>query len=1153
MAKKQKSKYTKELEKSQRRFYSSLGSKQQTIPHIVSKIKNKANLHELVTLSSTKRLSFIERFFYANPLPKSYKNLANYTKSHYVNSANTLVQEVDWCIFAFRKYSLEIKLFLKYKKEYEKAFLLGNYKEACTYLEKIENEICCSIWSLENRFLLVEYEKGTDSNKEYLNLFNETNFNEDKLKSSTISHLAHFFSQKVESKLTVSQYNTDISKAIKSSNLPIEWEEYYYFKLNFWEGKYSKLHKIISIEGRHSIIDRYLTVIKTLKLTLSNKLDFSVELQEHWLSRLKSLYKLIKDDSVLSLISIFQPKIFSIEGQKSYDLNALDDFTSELYQPARISLRNAIIKKPNNFDYYVPYLLSFIYDKLQFIEESKDSAKNMILLELYNVLNRKEDPHTTQINLERFCKNLSTFSITEGLYDFIISNNSNIQIKTIWQKSYCSFCRPYFSPFCAIDLEKGKIYIENLIRIKPNSSSINFEKAKLIDDTAIIDFIDQLNKSSVKLVSLGQFWQNLNDFSKAKTIWIKLFEENLHLIPIQEIAIKNVFYCHVQLNELNTAIDIYSNILVKNPFLVYAIDCSEIREKIEKSDFKKIEKNINLPIFYNNSGADENTIQFTSEMLLNEMGKDLPSEIDWLKKDIDKHKTIHYLYNVCRPEILHESDFIEGTNACYSERIKICRLLLNFNEIEDCKHIFEYEIESCLKYLTTLEGLEQVNNGKIYADEKGLLKELSEYEGLYHRYRAVANIVNNNQNNKIFILNTKGNLVTKNEGKNDYSEHPLMDVFENIFEVVIDRFLYSPSGISAYLSTRIRHGAVLGELRPIFHRAGLVSQKKAGSEIYKDIPYWNRPNISSENQKKMQNILKILSEKVDTRISNLIKENLQIKTTKKNINGWFNYDFGFEELAQYSISLSTTNTYTEFIYFLIDILWWRTEKNLEKIRDLLENNVKQDFENILKETRGDCEKIVSRKDLPELYTNFTACSTNIQKAISNVSKWFQRTGSEIANFGINKLIDVIEADVARRYVMKKMTLLKSVDAECEIKGAYYKHFVDLISIFVNNAMEHSEDSIRIIKVNINVIREKDKLIIKIINENPNEIHFQRLLSKGVDRKDEALIIGEYHSGLPKANKILKRDLNDFTNEYKIEKQGNKFCVTLLINIEPLII
>lgn len=97
--------------------------------------------------------------FYGNAQPSTIKELC--TNSILVNSntGDSFKEELNWLLLSVRKYKDEILSFTAYKEEYDIALVTGKYTEAELCLDKIDEQLGVSMWSVENRLLLNELQR----------------------------------------------------------------------------------------------------------------------------------------------------------------------------------------------------------------------------------------------------------------------------------------------------------------------------------------------------------------------------------------------------------------------------------------------------------------------------------------------------------------------------------------------------------------------------------------------------------------------------------------------------------------------------------------------------------------------------------------------------------------------------------------------------------------------------------------------------------------------------------------------------------------------------------------------------------------------------------------------------------------------------------
>lgn len=1094
-------------------------------------------------------------YIFGNPLPSSYETLGELEKNGYINCADDIFKEINWSLITIRKYKKEILLFIEYKKIYEDAFLLGNYETADEYLTKIESEICFSLWSLENRFLLNEFSNSPEAHKAFLSYFNSKN------KGFFTPSLAYNLSNRSEKNFSVLKYNSDIRSLLSrfrgsyaEANM-----QFYYLKLNYFENSnYSEYKEILSFDSYHSVIDRYITLNKIIK-HLSVDPNTNSEYLPFIYSRINYLIKKFDDNFLKSVFIASNPAQLDNYNDLTFDLKTVDYYTSGLYKECIDELKIKLAKYPSRFEYYLLYVKSFIYSKNELVlPNNMKCFQNSIITELYNQISKKLNPQNSATNISRISKNLISFEIGEGLHSFY---DSEFNQNEYWKKNNLlslSFENPLLSSIYQ-DVEQSNEFINKLAYKYPKSVTIEFFIQKYNED--LNKTFDSLEiPEHTKRVELAKFYQTKDLFEKASEIWEELIITKYEIIPVLETSIRNLFLCYLKINELDKAISLFVDNYLVNQFIIQKIDCSEIHLEIRKNKFKNVSPTIDLPIFYSISNADENEIHRTYELFNDSLGIEKPSQIDETTINFDLKKLIIFFNITCNTEIFKHSDYINGTKEGLTERISICRKLQIIDK--ENSEAYKFEINQLTNILIIQEGIQQLDESKIYVNEQGLINnELKDYEGLFGRYKTISNIFKKDSNLLIYFPESgviasldKDNFGDNTESKSKFSKHPLKDTFKEIFDVVTEKFLNSKFGISAYLSTRIRHGVLLGEVRPIFEKLNLIAQYDKIEKTYREINFWNKKyaNINQSQLKVLQDELIVLSTKVDNLIYDLLKRNLQIQLDKENKDGWFNYYFDDITLTLHSINLRETKDYQEFIRKIIEILWHRTDENLENIREKIQREVKNSFNEALSNCSSELRQKLPYTSIPDVYTNITTCSTEVQNTIDRIASWFNRSGSQTSDFNFNKVINIVLEKVNQS--SRHLNLSLNIQNDITLKGEFYSHIADLFRIFLDNALTHSVQSINIIGCEIYINIVDNWAEIKIINENPDPDKIDDLGKQNEQKINIKKISSEDKSGIHKASKIIKSDLKFEGNEcFRTIDENGRYCVDMKINIENLVL
>lgn len=1104
-----------------------------------------------------------KEYLYGKPLPKNYSELGN---SDFPYVGNDFISEINWTLISLRKYSYQVNLFLEYKQIYENNLLIGNYQEAEHYLTKIEEKICCSLWTLENRFLLKEFAESSAENKEFLSKFNEENQANGFTKS-----LAHFLSLRAERGLSVNRYISDLENSLHRMEGAKKQEhiDYYLFKLSFLNHlKFSKYIEIIAYDFPHSIIDRYLNLRKvfSILLTTSNaivdKIEYGKTLKVYIINRLNYLTKKINDPILYKLKLFAGDKLFPAfnEAEGFLLISIIDKYTTGLYSEMEEDLSNLLLNNATQFDLYHLYIKSLIFQKKAFIPiGNKKSLQNQILSEMYKIVSVSGNPAEAGANLLRFANNLSACTLSYGIIDFV-------NFKTKGKEERKLFARLSYNQANPITHEifnNSELQIDYLTLLKskyPNSITIDFflNKAQNIDN--ILNFEKKLPEMKYK-VEYANSLQNKGEFEDALNIWEYLIEKFTDTIPVLETAIKNLFICYEKLKRYDDCISLYVESFFANNYIVEKIEVESLLLKIKENRFRVVKPTIELAIFYTIANADENETHITFERFNLKNDAEKPSELLPLYSKFAEHKILFYLKYTCGSEILKHSTFISSSKERLEERLIICQFLRE-KDIED-KVFYDDEIKNISNILVMQKGLLELDESKIYVNEQGIIaSELREYEAIFLRFKTIAKIA---EKSNVWMLNKYGTLTTVNYSeertesqKVEYSSNPVYDIYKELFDAIRGKFLHSKFGIVQYLSSRIRHGVLLGEIRPIFEKHALITLKDGESQNYRRNLYWD--NVYKEelpiNQTKLQVLLRDFSGSVDGLIFDLIQEHLQVYDPIVKINGWFNYDFEDEDLFWFSISALHSRDFNHFAQQVFEILWARTDTNLELIRGKIQNEIAQSFNDLFNRFEKDILDLYNSNKSMLLINSLKACSTETQAVIMRISSWFKRSGTTASDFFLDYVIDIVIEHANKTHSNKKVQLEKDIKCNCKISGEYLTHFADLLRIFIENILKHAGDQFFVIPTKIKTeLIKNDYISIVIENQITNKDSLDALKNTWTQGKmDITKLSSEGKSGYHKANKILKYDLKCEDNKFctDINETEDKFSVSMFINTNVLL-
>lgn len=350
-----------------------------------------------------------------NYLPKTYEELGVYDLHYFSDS---LEQEMNWQVLAFLECSEIINKFIQLRNEFEHNLISANYEQARVLLDKIELELCTSYWSIENRFIIDEYQFGSEKNWETRNkVLDEKN-------NAFVQVFGSLTSFKTEKNVSFFQYNEEFNSWQEREGLNKIPEfagiiEYFRFKGNFYSySRYNHLSEILYRESNASIIDRYILFVRTAQHLLSE------ESQENSfiIVLLHELDKSINDISLKQMIlAADNSSVLNNEDINFEIIQILDEYTRGNYKASKDLSKTYILNKSSFYlELLEIYSKSIVELNLEYEPITKnESFLNQITLHYYNILNKNSNTDSSLVELVKLSYTFNNSHIGLHLYSFI--------------------------------------------------------------------------------------------------------------------------------------------------------------------------------------------------------------------------------------------------------------------------------------------------------------------------------------------------------------------------------------------------------------------------------------------------------------------------------------------------------------------------------------------------------------------------------------------------------------------------------------------------------------------------------------------------------------------------------------------------------------
>ena len=1147
---------------------------------LIRRVKNSVNeLEDLVAFDKQYRkglksaVGLLNNALYGvNPLPKSYETLNKDEPSYYSRS---LKNELNWLAKGIVDFKQEINLFIDLKQKFEDKLFKGFYTEARIILNKVEKDICVSFWSIENRFILDEYELGTEENWNSRKLF---------LKEGVepfVQSFSNIFSVRAEKNISFFHFNNEIDKWLHVQGI-LDNDEYYSlneylrFRGNYFSySNYSQYSFFLFQESSASMLDKYL-----LFKRICSHLILNIEHNKLILKVLNFVSKEINDPVLRNLLTYDK-------SEEPLNLYPLDNRFLKIVDLYTLGNYIDVIKEIKQFyneletgelqviELYVKSLceLGLVYENLC----NKSSILDDVGSSMHKVLIKSEDIEDSLIALTNYSYLLSNTRHGVFIYNFV-SNQLGWQDQINYefiQSANCKFLNPIM---LSSSLENNENYYS---RIKGVNPSLAIE---LINNQFDINLVSSNDKDKIpdikKALYKARVLISLNLILEAKMIYLELIEDK-SLSIIAQFEIYSILYdCYIREEEYRDAIKLFVKVNAENPNLTRQMDSEKLFQGVIKGKFKNIgDKSslLELPIFFRINSNDRIRIKQSLELFLKSLNCSKPTEFINQVENYSKNDVLYFYKNVCSVEILQLSKTFKSTFIVNEERIGICKFLTEFDSNNSSQ--YKEEIADLTQRNTISKVIAKIDERKIFVNEEKLNRSIRKIqkqnvfqnESLsplnqesFDRYIKLHKYIKENneyRNISPVSFNEEGEVQVTDESYLDSFDvifyYPAFQVFSTFFLHIRDLFVFNKeNGLDTYLSTKIRHGTLPNHLRSVFETNHLVTTQS--NNEYVENEYWrDKLGLDTAKNKKVQENLAQFSMAIDNYSKRIKDEFVQCKSESKISHPEAEFDYSYSEEDQIELYISKFHDiyYMDlFIEFSFAELWARTESILEKVRNKFNIEYRDNFLKFLGQLENNLTSNLAKDDVNELLSQIMTCRTDIQHKLNNISQWFRRSeSSHEGDYKVNVLAQTsieITKNIHPNYSFNIDTELNS---STTIRGEYHEHFIDLLNNCLFNMIEHSHLPSKDLNAKLRITEEEGNLSLVFSNNvDKPEDHVHKLSEiKENWGKLDSNIAQERGTGFPKVKKIISSDLNRKNSHFNYKNEENNIEIELKFELKEL--
>lgn len=1103
------------------------------------------NLTLFKTLQDDNEFNEIYNYLFNHNSTKSYINANLFPNNmnifaHYedVKFSNKAKYELRWHIKTISVHQETINAFFETKMVIDELILLNEYEKALEFLNSLENQYGLSYWLLENKiFLWNKLEKDTQT--EII----------EKAEKGILSTILSFYDMRSSNEVSSRDYNYFTRREIlKFKRLNPDDKEiiaFYHYMIAPFSFVLDDENFMYILKYIHklSLIDRYLCIIDLCEYILikTEDIEYKNELRKY----------------IFQIDGIIDPCINVFKFILDTSENRIDKY----------EIVDTLMPIKNK--YITGDIEECYYDIIQYI---KGNITNIAAYNLYidvcQILGKIPEDLDVSKNIKMILKNLNSIYSIDKNYNNALEEVYKLCfscIHSVWSRDIYNFinsrCRPYKD-----DLQKVALRYKNFQKLTIETVCENLEKNDALDYLEKLENVDNIYIEFWKVFIVENYEEAVekcglpalktlmklmksNDFSEFR----KELSESDKIAPVYKIRYYNILWYNMNYKTyIEEGIDYFLHLFIQREEIVVIAPMEKFMDYFLLFDSAD-KSNLRVPILYyiyttyfNSSKRDDLSIACEDFFHYNNI--EYPSRMVDIDEKYSKEELIFFLRYVCIPQLMGPVLLsIRSSRELDQERINTCqnlRLLDPENEEE-----YEQEIRDITQKLVINEGLNSIENSKIHVNTEGIKSIISKS-------------LKSDFNNYMYYRNHKIDTLLKEIKKIEGGENlqiitfDASQIFHEIVKTIRNEFVSSGEyGLDGYLSLNIRHGTLAAQLRSPLAKNDLLATYMIEESSFEVNQKWLNKVQSVKETDAIKTAIIEFNKETDGIIEYLRKNLIQISTEEKPSSGVFDYELTDAIIKALQTWLTENYEFEEFIDKIFDYFWDITEKNLEAMRIIIRDEIKQKYIHSFSKLFSVIKTLNEKYTFPEALRWLNESQNDIDAELEKVSNWFRRSAeSQHADFDLDlafqiglKMIENIhpEKNFSVRDLNKALTV--------KIPGKFMKNYLDIFYTLFDNLSEYAleENGTKYISCDLKV--DSNGTYIRMTNafDCSNGIEQEEVkVKKALDLISGAAYLArakqEGGSGIPKICKILSIDL-DKKAEIKCDfsSEKNQFTIEIM--------
>lgn len=957
--------------------------------------------------------------------------------------------EALWAAATSAEYASRLNRFAVLANTFENAVLTRRLEDSLDALDQIDKECGVSLWAIENRFAVLQHSGGLEQQKAYAQEIARSRSLYD-----IVVFLSHYLSQRNEDSSTPQRFMERLSTHLNAWEGSDDLKSYLTFHLTGSVADHPTAYEdILRYEASASIVDYYDSFIRLSQMAVSTHHASA----RYFIHALQYIARHIRDHRIQKLLYLGTGETRHLANIELRALEADDALACGRYEDANWFAYECLSENPRDVSNWFSLALASAQ-----CSDSEVRPHSSLAGEIVNtfraIITRDVSAGDASVTIGKTILNFRLCAFSAPL-------------QALLDEELSSTPTPASAP--AIAAFTGSPFLETrMLFALPNRQEYELYLRDRYGAPRVVDLEamrcgekvpDEGLKGCESAVLLeakvaGHFARD--EFASALALASEL--EGSQNKRFARIGARFASHCLLRLGHVGDLVDFVARQGVGDPGLTAMLPLELCANSLTKEVRKQLAGRLAIPIvldFYSRYVSDnlQNIRAYAYEDFLCAHGLQRPSELRTLVEQFPPPQLTYYLRYICVPENMQMSIAFTGTRDLEDERLAVCELLAELDPTN--ADAYNDEIRNIVSAQTIISGVRHAEQSKIYVDtsaayrwaERNLKENYQRYQALLKAGLADAEPSRSDLSNLLQESQEHLLAVPKDEA---------FSILVDLFRTLLEEATSNPQfGLDCYLSMRIRHGTLSGQLRSPLVEEHVITQRQSDTNSYESNEYWlEHLDLAPMDLETVDQRLSTFSRDWDHFIEGIAQRLIQIRSAQKP-EGLFDfqdipsiYAVGVALLAE---RITPESSFDDFLSVFFEFFWHTVDRQLKRIRTYIDTIIKPEMNGLFVALESDLLVIGSGLGMSDLHSSIKTAQTGAQHALDQVKDWFKLTKPAMeSSFTLDQLVDIGIAIVKKIHRDFEPHVVKHVAHTGPVVGLL-TNFSDMLFIVFDNIRRHS--------------------------------------------------------------------------------------------------